>query len=88
MRGKKGKMTGGEEGKNLIVMPLLTTSQNPRSLKSQQGPGFSFMSSHYLTFFYWSVVLLAAWSPKMALKLDSLETVKRFCSYRPAALVL
>lgn len=25
MRGKKGKMTGGEEGKNLIVMPLLTT---------------------------------------------------------------
>ena len=38
-------------------------------------PEFSFISSHYPTFFYCSVILLAAWSPKMALKLDELESV-------------
>lgn len=64
------------------IPPLLTI------LESQWSLELSFISSHYSTFFYWSVTLLAAVSPTMALKLDGLGSVKRYCSGRPAALIL
>lgn len=65
------KTTGGEEGiSNRHVTPPLSTIWDILALPRTREV-LSFLLSPLITrLFYWSVTLLAAWSPKMALKLD------------------